>query len=301
MKRFVARRLMQGALTLWVVSVVGFALMSLVPGSYFDEARLDPRLSPQTVEAMRNRSGELRTLPQRYGEWLVSCFAGEGGYSVVYQVPVLHLMLPRLVKTAQLATAGLALSWLTALVLGAWSANRAGKHAAAVADWLTSALAAIPELVLACGLMLIGLYAGLVREDNLTIPALALGMGGIPALLPQVRAGLRQVADAPYLELAWAHGIRGWRFSLLFWLRAAANPLLPLLGLSVGTMLSSSLVVEIICGWPGLGPLFLSSVETRDSHVALAVVLIASGLLITANTVTDILQAAADPRIRESS
>lgn len=301
MMRFAARRLLQGALTLLLVSITSFLLMDLVPGSYFDEARLDPRLSPETVESMRSRSGELSTLPLRYCRWLASLVSGDGGHSVVYQVPVIRLILPRLLKTVQLSVAGLALSWLAALALGACSARRTRRSAVAVADGITAALAAIPELVLACGMMAVGLYAGVVRENDPSIPALVLGLSGIPGLLPQVRAGLREVAGAAYLNLAWAHGVHGWRFFLIFWLRAAANPLLPLLGLSVGTMLSSSLAVEIVCGWPGLGPLFISSIESRDGHVVVAIVLMASALLIVANTVTDLLQAAADPRIRRES
>ena len=300
MTLYFVRKLLHGATTLLAMSVIGFVLMSLAPGSYFDEARLDPRLSPETVESMRSRAGELTTLPHRYGRWLASCLAGEAGYSVVYQVPVLPLLLPRLLKTMKLSAAGLALSWLTVLAVGLWSATRRQKGPALFADGLTSILAAIPELVLACCLMVVGLHAGLVRDGNMWIPALTLGLSGIPGLLPQVRAALREVAEAPYLELARVHGVRGWRFALVFWLRAAANPLLPLLGLSAGTMLSSSLVVEIISGWPGLGPLFVSSIETRDSHVALAVVLLATGLLIAANTAADLLQALADPRVRAS-
>lgn len=298
MMRFAARRLGQALLTLVGLSVVCFVLVVAVPGSYYDEARSDPRVSEETIRLMRTRAGEMGTLPERYGEWLGSMARGEGGYSIAYQVPVLPLILPRVGKTLELAAAGLVLTWLAVLALAAW-AGRGNRIGVAVSGSIYAVLSAIPELVLACGLLAVAFHWDSIRENDMRLPAIVLGLSGIPGLLPQVRAALGKVAAAPHLLLAHVHGIRGWRFFWKFWLRAASVSLISLLGVSVGTMLSSTLVVEIVCGWPGIGSLFLSSIEARDTHVVLGIVLVSSAVYSVSSMVSDLLVAAADPRIRE--
>lgn len=300
MMRLVARKLAHGALVLIGVSLGSFLLMELVPGSYFDAARTDPRLSPKTIEEMRRNAGLHAPLVTRYGLWLRSVIAGEGGHSIVYQTPAAQLILPRAAKTMELSAVALAITWVCSLALGIGSTMGSRKWIGLAADTVTGALAAIPELVLACWLMLAAMSAGLAAGNDLAIAATVLGLSGIPALLPQIRAGLKQVAMAPYLEIARVHGVRGWRFLWIFWMRAALNPLISMLGLSVGTLLSSSLAVEILCGWPGLGSLFLTSIEARDGDVVIGVVMMSTLLLVSANTLSDLLLVAADPRIRRT-
>ncbi|MFN7939804.1 MAG: ABC transporter permease [Bryobacteraceae bacterium] len=300
MMRFAIRRLGQGLLTLVGLSLLSFLLVVAVPGSYYDEARSDPRVSTETIRTMQARAGETGSLAQRYGQWLGSMVRGEGGYSIAYQTPVLPLILPRLRKTLELAGVGLILTWLIVLALAAW-AGRGSRVGIAVSNSMYAVLSAIPELVLACGLLALALHWGLLRENDIGLPAVVLGLSGIPGLLPPVRAALGKVSAAPHLLLAQVHGIRGWRYFSMFWLRAASVSLISLAGVSVGTMLSSTLVVEIVCGWPGIGALFLQSIESRDTHVVLAIVLVSSGVYSVASTVSDLLVAAADPRIREGS
>lgn len=297
MIRFAARRLGQGIVTLFALSMVSFVLMVTVPGSYYDGVRSDPRVTQETVQSMRDRAGEMETLPQRYGTWLASVAKGEGGYSIAYQVPVLPLILPRLAKTLELAALGLFITWVAVLALASWAVR--SNLAFLLSSAIQATLGAIPELVLACGLITAGLHWGWIRESDVRMPALVLGLSGIPALLPQVRSALVQVAGAPYLALAKTHGIHGWRFFLIFWLRAAGVPLVSLFGISAGTILSSTLVVEVVYGWPGIGSLFLSSIESRDSHVVLAIVLVSSAVFSATGILTDLFIAAADPRIRE--
>lgn len=297
MIRLAARRLVQSVVTLAALSLLSFTLMVGVPGSYYDEARADPRISAQTIHLLRTKAGELGSLPSRYWQWCASVVRGEGGYSIAYQMPVLPLILPRLGKTLQLAAAGALLSWLMVVMLSLWAAKRGGWRLP-VTSAVHAVLSAVPELVLACGLLAIALHLGWIRQNDIRLPAIVLGLSGIPMLLPQVSAALRQVAAEPYLMLAQAHGIRGWRYALIFWWRAASVPLIALAGTTVGTLLSSTLVVEIVCGWPGIGPLFLSSVEARDTHVVLAMVLLSCGLFVTVSLVSDLLLACADPRLR---
>jgi ABC-type dipeptide/oligopeptide/nickel transport system permease component len=146
--------------------------------------------------------------------------------------------------------------------------------------------------------MALAVWAGMVKGNDLVIAAAVLGLSGIPSLLPQVRAEFAQVKQAPFVEIARVCGVGGWRLNWNFRMRAALNPLIPLFGLSAGTLLSSSLAVEIICGWPGLGPLFVSSIESRDAHVVIGVVTLSTLMLAMSNMVSDMILGFADPRIR---
>jgi peptide/nickel transport system permease protein len=117
-------------------------------------------------------------------------------------------------------------------------------------------------------------------------------------LVRHVRSSLIEVLTAPFVQAARARGV-GWR-RLLFRdaLRAAANPLLSLLGLSIAALLSASLVVEAIMSWPGLGPLLLEAIAARDLHLVIGAVMCSTLLLLAGNFVADALLYLADPRIR---
>jgi peptide/nickel transport system permease protein len=104
--------------------------------------------------------------------------------------------------------------------------------------------------------------------------------------------------DSPFALAARAHGIPHRRLLFRHLLPAALNPLISLFGLSLGTLLSASLLVEVLVGWPGLGPLFVEAILARDFALVLGVVMISTALLILGNLVADLLLYRADPRIR---
>jgi peptide/nickel transport system permease protein len=133
---------------------------------------------------------------------------------------------------------------------------------------------------------------------HMVIPVGVLVLGMLPVLIRHVRAAVADCLDSPFALAARAHGIP--RRRLLFWhvLPAALNPLVSLFGFSLGTLLSASLLVEVLVGWPGLGPLFLEAIMARDFALVLGVVMISTTLLITGNLIADLLLYRADPRIR---
>lgn len=104
--------------------------------------------------------------------------------------------------------------------------------------------------------------------------------------------------DAPFIRAARGHGIPQTRLLLRYALRAAANPLISLIGFSIATMLSASVIAEVILSWPGLGPLMVQAILARDIYVVAGVVMVASLFLIGGNLLADVLLYAADPRIR---
>jgi peptide/nickel transport system permease protein len=132
----------------------------------------------------------------------------------------------------------------------------------------------------------------------MVIPVAVLVLGMLPTLVRHVRSAVADAMDAPFALAARAHGIPRRRRLFRHILPAALNPLVSLFGFSLGTLLSASLLVEVLVGWPGLGPLFLEAIMARDFALVLGVVMTSTALLITGNLIADLLLYRADPRIR---
>jgi peptide/nickel transport system permease protein len=317
--RYLCRRLGQGLLVLFAVSALSFALAETAPGSLVDELRLNPRISPATIEAMRDRYGLDESLPEKYLHWLQSIWRRDLGYSVIYNGPVAPLLWPRVRNTLLLTVTATALAWLVALVIGAWAASRKGKWPDRLTAAGTTILLSVPDLLLGLLLLLVAVRTGYfptggmvsVGFDELSpvgklgdlgshffLPVTGLMLIELPTLARHVRASLIEVLQAPFIQAARATGISERRLLVRHALRAAANPLIALFGLSVAGLLSASLVIEAIMSWPGLGLLLLEAVGARDLHLVVAAVTCSTILLISGNLLADALLYLADPRVR---
>jgi peptide/nickel transport system permease protein len=309
--RYLIRRLVHAVLVLAGVSVLSFLFLQLAPGDYLSDMRLDPRISPETVAALREQHGLDRPLPVKYGRWLVSAAHGDFGFSFAYNSAAGPLLWTRARNTLLLTGTATAASWLIAVPLGLWLAAWRGGWTDRAGTAVLSGLLAIPDLLLALALLMFAvrtrrLPAGGGWEHasdipaHLLLPACALVLGALPVLVRHVRAAAAEVLEAPFIRAARAHGIPAVRLMWRHVLPAAANPLISLFGFSVGTLLSASLLIEVVMGWPGLGPLLVEAILARDLFVVIDGVLFSAALLIAGNLLADVLLYVADPRIRTS-
>jgi peptide/nickel transport system permease protein len=317
--RYFSRRLAHGLFVLAGVSVLSFVLIALAPGDFLNEMRLDPRMPPETVAALRDRYGLDRPLPLQYLHWLQSVRHGELGYSFAYNSPVASLLWPRARNTLLLTVPATTIAWLIAVPLGAWSASQRGRWADRAFAVVTTALLLVPELLLALLLLLFAARTGYFPVGGMTsprvaelgtweklrdlvvhlvLPASALILLMLPLLVRHVRASLIDVLSTPFIQAARARGVPRRRLLFRDALRAAANPLFSLLGLSIAGLLSMSLVVEAVMSWPGLGPLLLEAIAARDLHVVIGAVMCSTLLLLAGNLLADVLLYLADPRLR---
>jgi peptide/nickel transport system permease protein len=317
--RYLERRFVHSILLLMGVSVLCFLLSDLAPGSFFDEMKLNPQISPGTVAALRAQYGLDQPLPARYVRWLMSVVRGEWGFSFAYNSPVRTLLMVRARNTLLLTMLATALAWLIAVPLGVWIASRVGKWEDRVSMAGTSFLLAVPELVLALGLLyaVVRTHAlpvgGMVSVDfdrlgwwgkvcdlgsHLVVPVTVLTLASLPVLVRHVRASMIEVMQAPFMQAARGHGIGQAGLLFRFALPAAANPLISLFGLSVAGLLSGSLLVEVITGWPGLGPLLLEASVSRDFYVVVGVVMASTVFMIAGGLLADVMLVVADPRVR---
>lgn len=315
---YLGRRTGAAILLLIGVSAVSFLLSDLAPGSFFDDMRVNPQISPATVAALRTQYGLDRPLPERYLRWVTSALKGDFGFSLAYNMPISKLIWARLRNTIFLGATATLLAWSLAIPLGIWSAVNGG-WADRICSAITSFFSAIPELVLGLLLLVLAAKTALLPVGGMTslwsdelgfwsrakdllqhliAPAVALALGGLPPILRHTRTAMREVIECSYIQAARGHGIREARLIFRHILPAAANPLCSLVGLSLATLLSGSLVIEVIAGWPGLGPLFLDAIFARDFYVVMAVVMLSGMFLVCGNFLADLLLYAVDPRIR---
>ena len=161
-----------------------------------------------------------------------------------------------------------------------------------------SALLAIPDLVLACVALLLAVRSGGFHSGEAVLPMTVLVLGALPILLRHTRAALLDAAQQPFARAARANGISGWQLWFRWLLPAAANPLVSLFGLSIAGLISSSLLVEAVLGWPGLGPLFLEAIGARDFYLVIGPVMLSAAFLAFGTLLGDILLYVVDPRIR---
>jgi peptide/nickel transport system permease protein len=320
--RYLLRRSLHAVFLLFGVSILTFLFSALTPGNYFDEMRLNPQISPETVAALRAQYQLDRPLPVRYVRWLNALAHGKLGFSFAYNAPVGPLLWVRARNTLLLTATSTLLAWFLALPLGVWSAAKFGRAPDRILSWTAAILLVIPDLVLALGLLILAVRTGWFPAGGLTsldfesmspvhklgdlafhmaLPVFALVLSALPVLVRHVRASVAEVLEAPYLRAALGHGIPQQKLLYRYALRAAANPLISLFGFSVGTLLSGSLLVEIIMSWPGLGPLLLEAILARDLYLVIGGVLFSMAFLVAGNLLADFLLYWADPRIRVSA
>ncbi|MGB6717061.1 MAG: ABC transporter permease, partial [Candidatus Acidiferrales bacterium] len=133
---------------------------------------------------------------------------------------------------------------------------------------------------------------------HLILPALALALATLPILVRHIRSAMIDALESPFIRAARGHGIPRTRLLFRYALPAASNPLIALFGFSIATMLSGSVIVEVVLSWPGLGPLMVQAILARDVYVVIGVVMLSSVFLVAGNLVADVLLFMSDPRIR---
>jgi peptide/nickel transport system permease protein len=311
----VLRRLGHAAITLAALSVLSFLFLELAPGDYLDGLRLSPEMSESTREALRARHGLDRSLPTRYGLWIQAVARGEWGFSFAYGVPVAPLLWDRALNSLLLTGSATLLAWLMAIPIGVFWALFGRGWTSALWGFFTALLLCVPEVLLALGLLFVaaetgafpvggmrsadagaaGPLADLARHLVLPVTALALSrMGG---LARHVRASLAEALRMPPIQLMQASGVSTRRILFGHLLPLAANPLMTLLGLSIAGLLSGSLIVEVIMGWPGLGSLLLEAILARDTYVVIGATMCSAFLLLVGGAIGDLLLHLGDPRI----
>ena len=268
---------------------------------------------PDTLAALRHEMGLDQPVAVRYAAWIGGILAGDFGRSLTYHVPVSELIAQRAAISAPLAAAALAFSAGIAVPLGVWAASRRGSAADTAAMAAAQLGVAAPNfwlgllLVLAFAIMLPWLPSGgfpgwragfLPAARALLLPTVALALPQAAILARVTRSAVIETLSEDFVRAARARG-RSRRGAL--WSHAlpnAAGPILTILGLQFGFLLSGAVLIESVFSLPGLGRLLFQAIAQRDLIVVQSLVLLFSATVIVVNFLVDLAQAALDPRLR---
>jgi len=322
---FVGRRLASMLITLVLISLVGFALIELTPGSYLDLElqRLQSFggvLNAEQIKTLETRYGVNDPIYSKYWKWISGVAHGDFGDSFEYHRPVGELIWGRLAYSFLLSGSTLLFAWLVAIPIGVYSAT----HRYTLPDYVVTifqfAGIAIPDFLLALVLLVFavrhlnadigGLFSAAYVTapwswdkfvdllSHLWIPVVVISASSTAWLTRVMRANLLDVLNMPYVQTARAKGLREF---VVIWKHAVRNALHPLvmaLGGVLPALISGEVIVAIVLNLPTVGPLYVNALLQKDMYLAITVLVVLAAALVIGNLLADLLLAVVDPRVR---
>jgi peptide/nickel transport system permease protein len=325
MGSYILRRLGYMAITMIIVTILGYIIIELPPGSYVESevARLRQQggnLAPEQIEQLYVRYGLDKPAYQRFLIWVAGFIKGDFGESFQFQMPVGKLIWGRLGLTLMFSIFSLIFSWVVAIVVGVYSAT----HRFTVPDYAITVFQfvglSVPSFLLALLLMVFaqdtlhmevaGLFSSQYQNapwslakfidllKHMWIPIIVISASGTAWLSRVMRANLLDVLNMQYIQTARAKGLKE---NIVIWkhaFRNAIHPLIMVLGGSLPGLLSGETIVSMVLNLPTTGPLYINALLQKDMYLAGAFLVFLSLALLLGNLGADLLLAWVDPRIR---
>jgi peptide/nickel transport system permease protein len=302
--RFLARRLVLTVPVLLGVATLVFSLIHLIPGDPA-QAMLGEAASQQDVSALRGRLGLDRPLLEQYVSFLSGAVRGDLGTSFRTGRPVVSQIVERLPATAELAAAAMFVALLVSIPLGIAAAVWRGTVVDHSAMVLALSGISIPNFWL--GPLLAIVFAielgwlpvsGRGTAAHLVLPAISLGAALAAILARMTRATLLEELRAQYVLAARARGVSRSRAVLRHAFRNSLIPVVTLIGLQFGAVLTGAVITETVFAWPGIGRLLIQSIGFRDYPLVQGCILLIAFTYVAVNLLTDLVYGVLDPRIR---
>lgn len=304
-----------------MVSLISFFIIRLSPVDPLAELKLNPSVSPATVERERQRLGLDKPIIVQYGKWACSFVQGDLGVTSTGE-KVSQKLKERIPNTLLLTSIVILLTWLVGVPLGIIAAVNWKTPFDRILTVLTSIGMAIPSFFFAVLLLIFAVKTGWFPIGGLTspnfadmnfigklwdithhliLPVIVLFTISLAGLQRQMRANMLDVLDSDYVKFARAKGLS--EFSVIYKhaLRNAINPMVTLLGFEFAGLLSGAALTEYVFQYPGLGRLILEAVMKSDINLVMASLMMGAIMLVLGNLIADILLIITDPRIRVKS
>lgn len=304
MSNYFLRRLISIVALAFGISVLVFLIIRLIPGDPAI-ALLGTNAGDATLVArLHQQLGLDQPVQVQYLRWIGNFLKGDFGYSYGDQRSVSSLLAANFPATIQLTLAGLALSVVFGSLLGVLAAVRRNRAADTVTMGVALTCMSIPSFWL--GLLLILLFAvkipifdvvGGTSLKGLVLPAVTLALSSIGFNARFVRSSVVSAQQQKYVITARAKGITGWQVFRKHVLRNALLPILTIVGLQVGQLISGVVIVETVFSRPGIGRLLVQSILSKDYLTVQAVVLIIAVVYAVINLLVDLLYPVLDPRV----
>ena len=318
---YVFNRLLQALFTLFLASILCFAIIELAPGNYLDTLSQNPKISPETLQQYRQQFGLDQPAYVQYLRWLQQIVTrGNFGTSFAYQRSVASLLWERVPATLWMAIASMIVTWAIAIPLGIVAAVNQNKTVDRVLQVISYTGQGFPSFITALLLLFLAQntsplfpVGGMTSIDHadlswwgkildycwhLILPTIALSVTSFAGLQRLMRGQLLDVLRQDYIRTARAKGLPDDRVIYVHALRNAINPLVTLLGFEFSSLLSGAFIAEYFFNWPGLGKLTLEAVSNQDLYLVMASLMMGAAMLIVGNLLADLLLKAVDPRIK---
>ncbi len=316
MPLFVLTRLLSFVLTLLATSVVVFAVLELLPGNAA-QVILGETATPESIAAMEDKLGLNQPAASRYLSWMGGMLQGQTGQSISYDTPTAHLMAERMQVTLPLAVMAMGLTVALSLALGLYAASQQNKAGDVGVMTLSQLGLALPNFWLAILLILLfavhlewvsaGGFPGWSEDDGggiwqgikaLLLPAMALAAVQTAILTRVTRSAVLDTLREDFVRTARAKGLSRRQVLWGHVLRNAMIPVLTVMGLQFGNLITSAIVIENVFVLPGIGRLIFQAIANRDLIVVRDVVMLLAALVILINFFIDLLYAWIDPRLK---
>ncbi|UWR51196.1 ABC transporter permease [Phaeobacter inhibens] len=307
--QYIFKRLALMAVTFFLVMIIIFLLVRLLPGDPAIAIAGD-RASDADLAAIRERLGLNQPLVIQFWQFLSNTVQGDLGRSILMRAPVMDVIASRLPTTLFLTTYAVALSVLIAGPLAFVAALNRGRWPDAVIRTVFQVGLSMPVFYI--GLILLTFLAAQLRWFpvggygdsfaerlyHLFLPSVAVALYTSAIIMRNLRSAIVEVVDAEYVEFARAKGLSAWQILGRHVLRNALISTVTLLGLSIGNLMSGTLVTETVFAVPGVGRLMLEAIFARDYPLIQGLTLTFAVLVSIVFLLTDLIQSALDPRMR---
>ena len=322
--RYIIKRLIYMVPTLFLISLVSFAIVQLPPGDFLDSyiATLEAGggdISAREVELLRQRYALDGNVVTQYFVWIGNVLQGDFGWSFQYQRPVSDVLWGRVGLTFLISLASMLFVYMVAFPIGIYSAVRRYSLGDYTFTFLGFLGLAIPNFLLALVLMYVSLtvfgqsVGGLFSPEfedapwswakivdllaHLWIPVIIIGTASTAGLIRVMRANLLDELNKPYVETARAKGLSEGRLLLRYPVRLALNPFVSQVGWELPALISGAAITSIVLNLPTTGPVLLTALKSQDMYLAGSFILILSVLTVIGTLISDLLLAWLDPRI----
>jgi len=312
MQRYILSRLFQSFIMLVGVLFIVFFMLQLTGDPV--ALMVSRNASPEQVEELREELGFNRPVMVQFADFISKAVRGDFGMSLRHNQPAMELILERLPATVELASIALFFAMVVGIPLGLLGGANPGSIWDVFARGAGLIGQTIPNFWLALILIMVfavnlGWFPSFGRETwqfmglalptkSVVLPAFALGLFTMGQLVRFTRSAVLEIKNEDFVRTAYSKGLADWRVYVKHILRNAAIPLISILGVQFGYLLSGSIYIETIFSWPGLGNLLAESIGNRDFALVQAIAFFTSLVVVSLNLTADIAYGMADPRIR---
>ncbi len=313
MGTFIIRRLFMAVIVVFIVSLISFLLLQLVPGGDPVRAMLGLDATQEQVDAMRQEMWLDRPIIVQYFHWAVNAFKGDFGKSLRYRENVVSLVKQRLPITFHLAFLALLIASIIGVTGGVICAIRRGSVLDQVISVLSNGAVAVPIFWLGIlGIYVFSLTLGWLPTNGYTspfdnfwlstrkiiMPVICISLPTLALMTRQTRSAMLEVVRQDYVRTAWSKGLTERGVIIKHALKNALIPIVTLLGLGLPNLAGGSVLMETVFNVPGMGRLLVQAVLDKDFVVVQAAVLIIGIIISFVNLAVDISYGLLDPRIR---